>query len=52
MADNFLEYHYEEYERRKAQWLAKSKHKTKSVSKKNNGTLFATRIARPEDEAL
>lgn len=53
MADNFLEYHYEEYERRKAIWLAKSKKRnTKSVSKKNNGTLFANHIARPEDEAL
>lgn len=52
MADNFLEYHYEEYERRKALWLAKSKHKTRSVSKKNNGTLLDNRIARPDDEAL
>lgn len=25
MADNFLEYHYEEYERKKALWLKKKK---------------------------
>jgi len=25
VADNFLEYHQEEYERRKARWLAKKK---------------------------
>lgn len=30
MADNFLERHYEEYERRKAEWLRKKKHLPKS----------------------
>ena len=28
MADNYLEYHREDYERRKAQWLAKQKKAT------------------------
>ncbi len=26
MADNFLEYHRDEYEKRKAKWLAKKQH--------------------------
>ncbi|MCD8202640.1 MAG: dehydrogenase [Prevotella sp.] len=32
MADNFLEKHYAEYERRKEEWLRKKKHLT--VTKK------------------
>lgn len=34
MADNFLERHYQEYEKRKEEWLRKKKHipKSKSVS--------------------
>ncbi len=45
MADNFLEKHYEEYEKRKAQWLRRKKHLPKP--KKN-----ITQLERPEDEAL
>ena len=45
MADNYLEYHHEEYEHRKAIWLAKKK---KSVGK----TTRQLKIQRPEDEAL
>ncbi len=47
MADNFLEYHREDYERRKALWLAKKK---KSIGKATSQR--ALRIERPEDEAL
>lgn len=36
MADNFLESHYEDYQKRKAKWLAK-KNKTKIIYKSNNG---------------
>lgn len=44
MADNFLEYHREEYELRKARWLAKKKH-MKVPSRKLT-------IDKPDDEAL
>ncbi len=47
MADNFLEYHREDYERRKALWLAKKK---KSLGKKSCQRALC--IDRPEDEAL
>lgn len=41
MADNFLEYHREEYEKKKAKWLSKQKHKIfrsamKAISEKQN----------------
>lgn len=47
MADNFLEYHREEYEKRKALWLAKKKHRPKV-----KGPQIEQRIQRPDDEAL
>ncbi len=40
MADNYLEYHREDYERKKAAWLRK----------KHRGTRSS--IEKPEDEAL
>ncbi len=43
MADNFLERHWEEYEKRKAAYLRKKKHLPK-ISQRN--------IERPDDEAL
>ena len=42
MADNFLEYHREEYEKRKAKWLAKKRH----------AAVVKTNTQKPEDEAL
>ncbi|WP_027452313.1 hypothetical protein [Segatella albensis] len=42
MADNFLETHREEYEKRKANWLRKKKHLPKLKSN----------IKKPEDESL
>lgn len=42
MADNFLENHYEEYLRRKAEWLKKKKHLPK----------IKKTLERPEYEAL
>lgn len=42
MADNFLEKHYEDYERRKAEWLRRKRH----LSRK------AVKPQKPEDEAL
>lgn len=47
MADNFLEYHREEYEKRKALWLAKKKHQPKG-----KGAQVERQIQRPDDEAL
>lgn len=44
MADNFLETHREEYERRKAEWLRKKKRFPKAKAKPS--------ISRPDDEAL
>lgn len=44
MADNFLEYHREEYELRKARWLARKKHVVIPKRKLS--------IEKPEDEAL
>lgn len=45
MADNYLENHYEEYQRRKAEWLKKKKKRVvKSKPYKQ--------LERPEDEAL
>lgn len=44
MADNYLEYHREEYEMKKAKWLAKKRH-SKLLKYKMS-------ILRPEDEAL
>lgn len=44
MADNFLEYHREEYELRKARWFAKQKHIRKPARQLT--------IQKPEDEAL
>ena len=41
MADNYLEYHQEEYERRKAEWERRKRHLPKVTRK----------IERPEDEA-
>lgn len=43
MADNFLENHHEEYERRKEAWLRKQRHLPKRPLR---------RIPRPDDEAL
>ena len=49
MADNYLEKHREEYEKKKAAWLLKKKHiprgKSKSIIKSNT-------IQPPEDETL
>lgn len=42
MADNFLEKHHEEYERRKAEWLRKRSHLPKQSRKPE----------KPDDEAL
>ncbi len=42
MADNYLEYAREDYERRKARWMAKKSHKP--FAKRN--------IQKPDDEAL
>lgn len=44
MADNFLEYHREDYERKKAAWLRKKKHLAAAKIMRT--------IERPEDEAL
>lgn len=42
MADNFLERHYQDYEKRKRIWLLKKKHLS-----------YTTRnISKPEDESL
>lgn len=46
MADNYLEYHREEYEIRKARWQARQKTR---IYKKTNRAL---RVERPEDESL
>lgn len=43
MADNFLERHREDYEKRKAAWLLKKKH----IARKQKPA-----ISKPEDEAL
>lgn len=45
MADNYLEYARENYEKRKAEWLRKKK-KAISISPKQR------KIEKPEDEAL
>lgn len=42
MADNFLEKHYEDYERRKAEWLRRKRHLLRK----------AVKPQKPEDEAL
>lgn len=42
MADNFLEKHYEDYERRKAEWMRRKRHLPK----------IRKTIERPDDEAL
>lgn len=42
MADNFLEKHYEDYERRKAEWLRRKRHLPRK----------AVKLQKPEDEAL
>lgn len=44
MADNYLERHRDEYEKKKALWLLKKKHH-RIMPKKQN-------IERPDDEAL
>ena len=46
MADNFLEYHREDYELRKAQWIAKKK------GKKFCSAAYKRQLQRPDDEAL
>lgn len=46
MADNYLEYHREEYEIRKARWEAKKK------GKKIKPMTRRLTISRPDDEAL
>ena len=42
MADGYLENHYAEYEKRKADWLRKKKHLPKTNKK----------LERPDDESL
>ena len=42
MADNFLEKHYEDYERRKAEWLRRKRHLPRK----------AVKPQKTEDEAL
>lgn len=42
MADNYLENHYEDYLKRKAEWLRRRKHLPKTHKQ----------LERPEDEAL
>lgn len=49
MADNFLEKHYEDYERRKAEWLQKKRHKS---AKKIATTKYKQQIEKPTDESL
>lgn len=44
MADNYLEYHHEEYEARKARWMARKKHLKVPTRQ--------LMVRRPEDEAL
>ena len=44
MADNFLEKHYEDYERRKAEWLR--------LRRKRHLPRKAVKPQKPEDEAL
>lgn len=44
MEDGYLERHYEEYEKRKAQWLKSRKSKAKS--QKNYGTTTQTDTSR------
>ena len=43
MADGFLEKHHEDYEARKAAWLRKKKHLSKTGKRE---------IERPDDESL
>ena len=50
MADNFLEKHYEEYEARKAAFLRKKKHLTKTKHKTIDALHSLPEC--PEDEAL
>ena len=38
MADNFLERHLEEYEKRKAEWLRKKKHLPKGVRRNGDNS--------------
>ncbi len=45
MADNYLEKHREDYEKRKAEWLRKQKHLSKKIKAKPV-------VEKPEDEAL
>lgn len=52
MADNFLEYHRDEYEQRKARWLAKSKNKGISKGRLNAKSKIFRTISKPDDEAL
>lgn len=44
MADGYLEKHYADYEARKAAWLRKKKHQSKSGNSR--------KIERPDDESL
>lgn len=45
MADNYLEKHREDYEKRKAEWLRKQKHLSKKTKTK-------PLVQKPDDEAL
>jgi len=47
MADNFLERHREEYERRKAEWMKRKKTGRRKAARSATGN-----IQRPDDEAL
>lgn len=46
MADNYLEYHREEYEKKKSIWLQKKKRLPKNIG------LNFSQIEKPADEAL
>ena len=44
MADNFLEYHREDYEKKKAEWLRKKRHLPKSTQSRKNYRTSRRRI--------
>lgn len=54
MADNFLEYHREAYEKRKAQWLKKQKRRSVLATMQKAKTLNEneTLLYENEDDAL
>lgn len=53
MADNYLEKHYEEYERKKKVWEKRSNHFPKKIREHLYASVSVTRnVQRPDDEAL